>query len=165
MPGPPKKPTKLKIIEGNPGKKRLNKNEPEPRNIMPYAPAHLCDDAVKEWTRICEGLHHMGLLTEVDRNALGAYCSSFALWAQSWRVLNEMASTGKLGAGLMIKTTNGNMIQNPLVGTANVAARDMVRYAAEFGLTPAARARIDINPSGEDSRDTGLRELMRGRKK
>jgi phage terminase small subunit len=45
-------------------------------------------------------------------------------------------------------TTNGNAIQNPLIGTANKAASDMVRYAAEFGMTPSARARISAQPPG-----------------
>jgi P27 family predicted phage terminase small subunit len=44
--------------------------------------------------------------------------------------------------GLMIRTTNGNAVQNPLIGVANKAMADMVRYAAEFGMTPSARSRI-----------------------
>jgi phage terminase small subunit len=42
----------------------------------------------------------------------------------------------------MIKTKSGNVIQNPLVGTANKAMSDMARYAAELGMTPTARARV-----------------------
>ena len=37
-----------------------------------------------------------------------------------------MAERDLLTSGLMIKTTGGNAIQNPLVGTANKAASDMV---------------------------------------
>jgi P27 family predicted phage terminase small subunit len=40
------------------------------------------------------------------------------------------------------RTTKGNLIQNPLVGIANKAMADMVRYAAEFGMTPSARTRL-----------------------
>ena len=54
--------------------------------------------------------------------------------------LAKMAERDLLTSGLMIKTTGGNAIQNPLVGTANKAASDMVRYATEFGFTPAARS-------------------------
>jgi P27 family predicted phage terminase small subunit len=53
-----------------------------------------------------------------------------------------------LTGGLMIKTSNGNAIQNPLVGTANKAASDVVRYAAEFGMTPSARVRLAIGGGG-----------------
>lgn len=57
-----------------------------------------------------------------------------------------MGRRDQLTGGLMIKTTGGNAIRNPLVGTANKAAADMVRYAAEFGMTPSARTRIQAEP-------------------
>lgn len=164
MPGPPKKPTKLKILEGNPGCRKLNAHEPEPRNIMPYQPVHLDAIGLEEWNRISMGLHHMGILTEVDGNALAAYCASYSMWVQAWEAIKGMKKEGVLGSGLMIKTKNGNMIQNPLVGTANVAARDMVKFASEFGLTPAARARISLK-SEELSKDSGIKELLYGSKK
>ena len=56
-----------------------------------------------------------------------------------------MAAKDQLTSGLMIKTTNGNAVQNPLVGTSNKAASDMVRFAGEFGLTPVARARLALS--------------------
>ena len=68
-----------------------------------------------------------------------------------------MAERDELTSGLMIKTTNGNAIQNPLVGVARRAAADMVRYASEFGLTPSARARLALNPHApKKSRFDGL---------
>ncbi len=59
-----------------------------------------------------------------------------------------MGKRDLLTGGLMIKTSNGNAIQNPLVGTANKAVSDMVRYAAEFGMTPSARVRLAVDGSG-----------------
>ena len=56
-----------------------------------------------------------------------------------------MAERDQLTGGLTIKTTNGNAIQNPLVGMANRAMADMVRYATEFGMTPSSRSRIAGN--------------------
>ena len=51
-------------------------------------------------------------------------------------------------AGLLVKTTGDNIIQNPLVGIANKAMSDMVRYAAEFGMTPSARVRLNGSGGG-----------------
>ena len=51
---------------------------------------------------------------------------------------------------LMIRTSNGNAVQNPLVGTANKAMADMMRYATEFGVTPSARSRIAAEGYGDD---------------
>src|SRR6266849_6544230 len=77
--------------------------------------------------------------------ALAAYCQAYGRCVTAERVIATMAEKDQLTSGLMIKTTNGNGIQNPLIGTANKAAADMVRYAAEFGLTPVARARLALS--------------------
>jgi P27 family predicted phage terminase small subunit len=45
---------------------------------------------------------------------------------------------------LMVKTRHGSVMQNPLFLTMRQAASDMVRYASEFGFTPAARIRVSI---------------------
>ena len=58
-----------------------------------------------------------------------------------------MGKRDMLTGGLMIKTSNGNAIQNPLAGTANKAASDLVRYAIEFGMTPSARVRLSVDGS------------------
>ena len=54
--------------------------------------------------------------------------------------------------GMVIETTNGNMIQNPYVGIANKAWADYTRLTAEFGLTPSSRTRIQLGdePEAED---------------
>jgi P27 family predicted phage terminase small subunit len=86
-----------------------------------------------------------GVLTAIDRATLAAYCQAYGRWVQAERALAEMAKRDLITAGLLIKTTNGNAIQNPLVGTANKAMSDMVRYATEFGMTPSARSRVRAN--------------------
>lgn len=39
--GPKPKPTAIKILEGNPGKRPLNLNEPKPQRIAPECPVYL----------------------------------------------------------------------------------------------------------------------------
>lgn len=136
------KPTPLKLIEGNRGKRPLNQNEPQALTPMPSAPPHLTADALEEWDRVAVWLHQIGLLSEVDRAALAAYAQSYGRWVQAENALAKMAERDQLTGGLMIKTSNGNAIQNPVVGIANKAAADMMRYATEFGMTPSARTRI-----------------------
>ena len=48
MAGRKPKPTRLKIIQGNPGKRPLNKNEPQPERRLMRAPSHLSEEAKKE---------------------------------------------------------------------------------------------------------------------
>ena len=148
-PGTKPKPTHLKLVTGNPGKRPMPPKEAKAVRALPMPPPHLADEAKVEWGRVSEELFNIGLLSAVDRAALAAYCQSYARWVQAERAIAEMAKRDQLTGGLMIKTTNGNAIQNPLVGTANKAAADMVRYAAEFGMTPSARSRIAAEPPGE----------------
>lgn len=112
---------------------------PVQREILqaPLLPAFLTGYAEEEWRRIIVELYHR--VTVVDVNALAAYCQAYARWRTAEEALATMAARDPLTNGLMIKTNTGSAVQNPIVATANKAARDMVRYAAEIGLTPAAR--------------------------
>jgi len=135
-------PTHLKLVKGNPGKRPINEREPVPTSELPSVPEHLDDLAKVEWGRVSEELYRMGILSGVDRAALAVYCQAYARWERAERAIAKIAERDAGTGGLMIRTTNGNMVQNPLVGTANKAMSDMVRYAAEFGMTPSARSRI-----------------------
>lgn len=139
-------PTALKLVKGNPGKRALPTKEAKPALAEPSPPAFLNDDAKVEWGRVCSMLYKVGLMTEADRAALGAYCQAYGRWAQAERALTRMAERDAVTSALMVKTSNGNAIQNPLAGIANKAMADMMRYATEFGMTPAARARVDATP-------------------
>jgi P27 family predicted phage terminase small subunit len=154
MRGRKPKPTHLKLVTGNPGKRRLNPAEPRPASAgVPAPPAELSDEAKTEWRRVARGLHRIGLLTGVDRAALAAYCQAWGRWRQAEHALAEMAMRDPLTRALMVRTKDGNLIQNPLVGIANKAMADMVRYAAEFGMTPSARSRIGAAPNPNDKED------------
>jgi len=154
MPGPKKEPTSLKLVKGNPGKRALPKNEPKPKIRIPTAPAHLASYGKTEWKRVCRELFNLGLLSGVDRAALAAYCQCYARWRKAEEELNKLARSKKsIHGGLVTETTNGNLIQNPLVGLANTAMKDMIKYAAEFGMTPSARTRIEASPLVDDEED------------
>ena len=147
------KPTHLKLVTGNPGRRPLNVKEPKVKPQLVEPPPHLNASARQEWDRVAPGLFHTGVLSGVDRAALAAYCQAYARWVQAETAIQKMAEKDPLTGGLMIKTTNGNAVQNPLVGTANKAAADMVRYAAEFGMTPSARSRIEAGALNEEEAD------------
>jgi P27 family predicted phage terminase small subunit len=145
-------PLHLALVRGNPGKRKL----PDPNKVIqppleaPAPPPHLSDEARAEWDRIVAVLIGLKLMTPIDRAPLAAYCEAYGRWVQAERALRAMAEKDMLTRGLVIKTTGGNLIQNPLVGTANKAMADMVRYAAEFGMTPSARARLQDPGTGSE---------------
>ena len=60
MAGRKPKPTEVKKLEGNPGKRKLNTKEPNPGKGMPDCPAWLLPEAKTEWIRLSEKLNQMG---------------------------------------------------------------------------------------------------------
>ena len=139
------KPTKLRVVGGNAGKRALNKKEPKPEAHLPDPPDFLSEEALEEWQRVAAEMYDLGLLSKIDRAAFAAYCQAYGRWRQAEEALGKLAAKDKTASGLMIKTKNGNAIQNPLVGTANRAMADAMRLAAEFGMTPSSRSRIDTD--------------------
>ena len=128
------KPTRLKLLTGNPGKRPMNQNEPRPEVNIPECPIELSDVARMEWDRLAGELGKLKLLTSLDRAALGAYCGAYALWAEATEAIQKY--------GTMVKSPSGYPIQSPYVSIANRQAELMMRIASEFGFTPASRSRI-----------------------
>lgn len=143
-------PTHLKLVTGNPGGRPLNPAEAKMARALPMPPPELGDDAKVEWGRVSEELYKAGLLAGVDRAALSAYCDAWGIFLQACRALDVMAKADPVTGGLLIKTKDGNAIQNPIVGVRNKARADYVRFAAEFGMTPSARSRITATPPDQD---------------
>ncbi len=77
MRGRKPKPTSLKLIEGNPGKRSLNKGEPRPAIDIPTCPAHLCSAAKAEWKRLAQMLFRLRVISHLDRAVLAAYCQAY----------------------------------------------------------------------------------------
>lgn len=124
------------MIEGNPGKRRLNEGEPQPSRELPTRPAWLLPEAKREWTRVARELQRLGLLTTVDRAALASYCQWWARFVEAQKALDE--------CGLVFVTANGYVQQRPEVGIAKTAASMMKSFLIEFGLTPASRSRLHV---------------------
>jgi P27 family predicted phage terminase small subunit len=153
--GPSPKPTNLKVLQGNPGRRKLNENEPvyEPcEELSDKPPAYLSTYAKKEWKRIAPLLLRNGLLTEVDISALAAYCQSYHRWVEAEKLIRTH--------GYTTTTDKGNIIQRPEVGIANKAMDEMLKYAKEFGLTPSSRSALHIEKQ-EEVKDP-LMEFIRG---
>ena len=143
MPGPPPQPAHLKLIRGNPGRRPV-RPEPEPQiaEQLPEPPDFLSEDAKGEWRRIIEEMVRLRLVTSVDTTLFAVYCESVAHWKAAVEALGRMAAQDPVMHGLLIKDRDGEARQNPLVRVVRNAGETMLRYAAEFGLTPVARARI-----------------------
>lgn len=135
--GRPKKPTNLKKLQGNPGKRNLNKNEPQPKIEIPKPPSFLEGYALEEWNRVTPMLERLGLLSSLDVMELAAYCQCVDRWRQAEEKIKS--------EGMVDTTSNGNVIQSPYVGIANKAMVQMHQFLCQFGMTPAARSSVTAN--------------------
>ena len=142
--GRPPKPTPLRLLEGNPGKRPLNKNEPKPRprKRTPSAPQNLGEDGKKEWQRVAKELIALGLLTEIDMTALTLYCNAYQRYVDAERRLDV--------DGMVVSTPNGYLQQSPWLAISNRAYAQMKEIMIQFGMTPAARSRVTVDPKRED---------------
>ena len=111
--GPQKKPTALKILEGNPGGKPLPESEPEPIGGVGDPPVQLTTVAVTEWRRL---LRCCPWLTSADRGLLCAACYWWSILLAACEAADERRARD---------------------------ATNQYRQAADrLGLSPAARSSI-----------------------
>ena len=130
------KPTAIRRLEGNRGKRAFNADEPVPPDGLPSCPEHLSIVAAAEWDRVAQTLYDMGVLTTIDRAALAAYCQAYGRWVEAEERLRETPS--------LFKTPSGYVQQSPWMGIVNKQLEIMGRYLVELGMTPASRSRVDV---------------------
>ena len=145
------KPTGIKELEGNPGKRPLNKNEPKPKAKAPTCPKWLEDEAKNEWRRTAKQLEGLGILTEVDMTAFAGYCQAYARWKEAEEFITKH--------GAIVKTPSGYWQQVPQVSIAQTYLRIMNRFCEQFGLTPSSRSRI-IADNGNSDDDDMMEHLL-----
>lgn len=151
MRGRKPKPTLLKTLEGNPGKRPLNDREPVPPDGIPDCPDFLTDEARAEWFRTAKVLKEMQLLTLADRSALAAYCTAYGRWVEAEQQVQKY--------GTIVKSPNkGFPMKSPYLTVADQALESMRKLMVEFGLTPSSRSRIRVpdRSAGADEFDAFL---------
>lgn len=127
-------PTNLRLLHNNPGKRPINRDEPQHEPIDTRCPDELTGEARVEWDRIASKLSARGQVSDVDRGALIAYCAKYG----QWRELEVEAAKHPN----VVKVPSGYPIPNPLIGMANKVYTLMQKAAAELGITPSSRSRV-----------------------
>jgi P27 family predicted phage terminase small subunit len=162
MAGRRPKPTHLKLVTGNPGKRPPPKNEPQPDLAIPNVPHWLSDAGKVEWGRIVHELDKLGLMTNLDAMALAAYCQAVADWQDAEEHIRKFGKVIKSPIRTTTRTvkgvttteqSGGYPIQSPMVALRNRALDQMHRFLTEFGMTPAARTRVSADHAKKPSAD------------
>lgn len=141
--GPPAKPTAQKRREGTYRKDRAPTREPAPTAGVPPCPPGISTDLDARgcWERLVPELTRLKLLTLLDGPALEGLCRAYAVAVKADRKLRQH--------GVIVKTPWG-LQQNPAVTISRSAWAEVRRFAAEFGLSPAARSRVSV-PKGSEA--------------
>ncbi len=133
-------PTALRIVTGNAGKRPLNTREPKPVTAIPTCPAHLSPTAKAEWKRLARHLHNLGVISELDRAALAAYCQAYGRWVEAERKLKETP--------ILLRTPAGYVQPSPWLAISNKNVELMHKFMSELGLSPVSRSRVSAQPLG-----------------
>jgi P27 family predicted phage terminase small subunit len=147
MKGRKPKPSYLKLVTGNPGKRKLNSKEPKVARARPLAPTHMSDKARETWGYVGGLLDRMGVLSEVDAVALELLCEAYADFLAAKGVLEAFGSDY-----YTTKTALGDEMHraHPAVAQKNDADRRIRAWLGEFGMTPGARSRVKADGEGKE---------------
>ncbi len=171
--GRPPKPTALKLLQGNPGKRKLNSEEPKPPTGPVKPPSWLRGRAKTAWKWVAPILEEMGVLTTADPHALALLCDAYAEYIECRAVVRKLGATYE---SRVIKTSTRRVAANasdeaediteaeepfsgddwstiirprPEVKMYQDAWRRVHRMLSEFGMTPSSRSKVKGAPQEE----------------
>lgn len=136
MKGAKPKPTHLKMIAGNPGKRQLPEDEPIPEGDLIEPPDHLSESQKQIWREGIEACPK-GLLKKLD-------LSIFMTWVISSDI-HRKASIDVGTEGIYGQTLNGELIASIATKIIKEHAAIIIKSAAEMGFTPSSRSRVKLS--------------------
>lgn len=162
MRGRKPKPSYLRALDGNAGRRPDNPDEPVPVEPLKgdEPPPWMNGTQAAGWRYAMKHAPD-GMLRSLDRSIL-------SVWVVAEDMHRDAAErVGKLGTILKSKTredgSGGVPYQNPWLAVLNKQAQIMMKAAAELGFTPSSRSRVKVDkrkPGGRDSNPYAeLREL------
>ena len=143
--GRPPKPTALKKLEGNPGKRALNVAEPQALPLRLPPPEWLSEIGQQAWRDILEELECSRIVTRLDNQALELLCAAYAEFRECLAFVAEHGRT-------YATTTEegGEMVRAyPEVAMMQDAWKRCNSMLGNFGMTPAARVRVKVADPGK----------------
>ena len=132
--------------------KRRRKKEPKPPSGNPTCPRYLDRIGKGEWRHVTKLLDNMGVLSLADKSALAMYCQTFSEWRKAVKMCQEHGAWSVTFDEQGNPETKRNMWDSVRERTAEACRKWLV----EFGLTPSARTKIEVDTSTKDDFDQFL---------
>lgn len=142
------KPTAVKQLQGNPGKRPLARREPKPKTAVkkPYGLGQGLQ--ARFWNEHAPELERLQILTGIDAAAFRLMAEHYALAVRAAMELHDDSLT--------VEGRDGPK-KNPLVQVLRDQSAAFKTYATEFGMTPSARARLQLP---EEAEQLSLAEML-----
>jgi len=143
MPGPPRTPTAILKARGSWLADR-NSDEPLPEKGIPDLPDGFDGEVKAVWDELTEILDAMNVLTKADRLAVERYCGLVVIYRDLKKFIDER------GTVYPVKDKQGNVIgmeEFPQFKQMCKLADLLHKAESHFGLNPAARSRIRMEPT------------------
>lgn len=150
------KPRAVRELEGNRGHRPLPPKIDVP--IGATCPQWLTRGAKDEWKRLYTPLKQAGIVTQIDRAALAAYCVAYDDWHTARKIVQKWIA--KYGS-YSYRTKTGSLKRIPEFDISRAAQEDMRRWALELGATPSARTRVSPIDPGAGAEDP-LLDFLKG---
>lgn len=138
--GYPKKPTALRLLQGNPGKRAINKDEPQPQNDLGEAPEELSEGAKKVWSYVLDE-SPPGVVKSTDAAELVLFCVAFDIYLQAYEQVKQgdiVVMTGK----------DMNPVINPYLKIMQSQVEIISKCGNNLGLNPVSRSKISVKIGG-----------------
>jgi len=142
-------PTSIKILSGNPGKRKLSKAEPQPAGA-PARPTTMTATARKVWSRLIDAMPR-DVYTTCDSALLAAYCEAVAAHQTATKLISAKDFQA-IGTG-----STGQQVIHPAYKLQADQARLIATLGQRLGLDPIACQGINTTPqSAEEDPFAGL---------
>ena len=155
MKGRPPKPTAKKRLEGNPGKRPLNEDEPQPKRGIPDIPEWLkmFPRAIDNWEFESKILDDQGTMTEAERGILAYRCYAYARWVQ---LALDLLEEGEVLVVPKIDLNTGveymDKKHNPKQKQLESMMKEYKSAGSLLALDTVSRARVKTIPKEKESK-------------
>jgi P27 family predicted phage terminase small subunit len=112
----------------------------------PEPPEWLSLDGRELWAKIAPGLERLDLLKPEDYSTLIAYCECWATYREALATIRRDGLTAE-------NPKTGVLHKHPALFALETANTQLLRFAQEFGLTPAAEIALARPPKAELGED------------
>lgn len=145
-PGTKPRPTAARLLDGNPGHRPINLDEPHPPEVaddFDEPPPELDGLAVASayWRELAPKLRRCHQISAVDRGALVALCIEWDRYLEA----REQAARVRV-----VKAPSGYAMPNPWLAIQTKALAMCLKLWPELGLTPSSRSRVTADGPGPD---------------